>query len=735
MKTLSNFQNFIDSLESMQIEHNGNQLSIVDQYNIDNIYGTVNKFISSNNLLDANQFHSLESIETPIKSLNNSVGISDLTAESLLDLCVSCKVPTNQIKSAMESIALCIHNYTNGYNASAHFQKAAPSSVANSDFRGYEGIFSDRMVGNINTETAASLESFGADISNTITDARVAIAVTILRYHRGALHRLILNIPTDSVMVMYKVENMEVYDLSKSRSDSAAVRYEGNHRIPLVDLYGDPSPANSKLKPIILRTANDASSPNNKLLAENIVKINTRINMFELSIDAGQVGYNHLDFTDLVADNVRIKSLYVDVTDGSNTERFNLNVSEYSGARMLMSANSNDSGDRSCVMHDIMAISNDSKTASGAASALLAAFTDDAAIKFNIDASGNVNLKTSDIVVLGNLTTSIGTISGNAVVAADQTLFRTLTFKLVGYEPAAEFSEENIRKTTKAMRIMTKPIAYEIPGSQNYVVQYSLTQSRPEKVIDGLAKLMAIGNDDRGIKLILDTLGNVYDRIAAEKKLSSENYVNRIGQAFVSGQRVKPSIFMDTMAIDPALKNIRSADKWGDIRAFAEEYLLNVFSRLYRESYYTMELGDGEKPIFSVLTSIPIKNSLLSVPHYHSHLVDTAADKVADGVVEFRRTLPDGTVMNVITTTFNYMDDKMLIVPVRPSNPNSTLNFGHNRERGQFLAQATPTVNDAIFNSIIGNSREFPIVLTPIGALVQVSGLHVIFDEFGSLGI
>lgn len=735
MNGMNNFQAFIASLEGMQIQHNGQQLTMAEQMNVGNIYGCVKSFINSNNLVSTDQFHALESIETPVRSFNAGVSINDISADAILDLCVNCKVPEHQLRAAIESVALCIDNYSKNYSAAEHFQKAAPSAMANADFRGFDGMFSDRMTGVIRSEQDAALESFGADIANTITDARVAIAVTILRYHRGALHRLIPNIPTDSVMVMYKVDHMEVYDLAKSRSNSAAERYDGSHRVPFVDLYGDPTPANSKLKPIVLRTANDPASPNNKLLAENVVKINTRINMFDYSIDAGQIGYTHIDFTDLVADNVRIKALYVDVTDGTNTERFGLNVSEYSGARMLMSANSNDSGDRSCVMRDILVLGNDSKVASGAASVLLAGLTDDAVVKLNVDASGNVNLKTSEIVVLANASASISTVSGNAVVAADTTVFAGLTFTIVGYEPAAEFSEENIRKTTKAMRIMTKPIAYEIPGSQNYVVQYSLTQARPEKVIDGLAKLMSIGNDDRGVKLILDTLSNVYDRIKAEAKLSDENYVNRVGQAFVSGQRIKPSIYMDTMVIDATLKNLRSADKWGDLRAFAEEYLLNVFSRLYRESYYTMELGDGESPVFSVLTSIPIKNSLLSIPHYHNHLADKAADKVADGVVEFRRTLPDGTVLNVITTTFSYMDDKMLIVPVRPSNPNSTLNFGHNRERGQFLAQATPTVNDAIFNSLIGNSREFPIVMTPIGALIQVSGLHAIFDAFGSLGI
>lgn len=735
MSALNNFEEFIAGLESMNIDVDGDNVSITDQQTIDSVFGNVKNFITSNNLVQPDYFHSLESIETPTRALNKAVSLTGVGVEPLITLCQNCNVPTKHLKAAVESVALCIHNYCQNYSASQHFAKGSAPSGSHGDYevRGFDGVFSDRMNAMVKGEASASLESFGADVSNVISDAKVAITVTILRYHRGAIHRLIPNIPTDSVMVSYKVDHMEVYDLAKSRSDSAAERYDGQHRVPFVDLYGDPSPANTQLKPIVLRTANDAAAPNAKLLAENVGKINTSINMFDYSIDAGQVGYTHIDFTDIVADNVRIKALYFNVTDGTSNELFRLTVSEYAGARMLMNANNLDSGDRTCNFKDTLVLSNDSKTSSDVASTLLAGLTEDAVVKLVTNASGSVNLKTSEIIVLGSVAPAIGTVSGNAVIAADQTIFDALTITIVGFEPSAEFSEENVRKTTRAMRIMTKQVAYEIPGSQNFVVQYSLTQTRPETVIDGLAKLMAIGNDDRGIRLIMDTMGNVKDRIVAESKLSDANYVNKVGQAFVAGQRVKPSIFFHTITLDADLKNLRSADKWGDIRALTEENLLNIFSRLYRESYYSQELGDGEKPVFNCLTSIPIKSSLLSVPHYHNHLADSAADKVADGVIEFRRTMPDGTVLNVITTTFNYMDDKMLIVPVRPSRPQSILNFAQNRERGQFLAQATPTVNDSIFNSLIGNSREFPIITNPIGALVQISGLHAIFDTFGAL--
>lgn len=731
---MNQFQKFIAALEGMNIGHDASTLTMADRQTIGGVFATVKEFLVERNLIPGEQIASIEAFDTPVRSLNQSMSLADLGEAAIIDLVQRCGINDRHARAACESVALCIENYSNGYTVAKHFQKSSPSTVHGEvSVCGFDTLMSQRGVDSLITSPEAAIEAFGADLATTISDAKVAITVSILRYHRGALHRLIPNIPTDTSMVTYKVDNMEVYDLNKSRANSAAERYEDKHRVPFVDLYNDPTPADTTLKPIVLRVENDGTGAAAKLLAANIVKIGIGLNMFDYSIDAGQIGYSHVDFTDTVADNVRIKTLYVDVTDGTITERIALNVLDHSGSRMLMNANNQDSADRVCSMNDVTAWTAATTKADGTASALLAAFTQDAVIRLKYNVAGSINLRTSEITVHGSLVPVLTTVSGNPVVAADQTLFDSLQIKMVGYEPAAQFSEENVRKTTKAMRILTKEVGYEIPGSSNYVVQYSLIQSRPEVVVDGLTKLMALGNDNRGVKLLLDTVANVHDRINAEKVLTGDNYVNKVGQAFVAGQRVKPSIFMGTLQIPAELKNLRSADKWGDIRALAEEYLLNVLSRLYRESYYTQELLAGEKPVFSVLTSIPIKDSLLSVPHYHSHLADSAADAVADGVVEFRRTLPDGTILNVITTTFQYMDDKILMVPVRPNRPQSVLNFAQNRERGSFISAATPTVDNAIFNSLIANSREIPIPTNPVGALITISGLHEIFDGFGAL--
>jgi len=730
-----NFAEFVASCESMNLVPDLEDLSHSEQVAIGSVYGNVKEFLVQTNLA-GDQVTSIENFGKAVESFNTEVALTDIGADDVQALCKSCGIPDNQMRAAVESVGLCIHNYTHGYSMQTHFEQAAPSvSHGNFEMKQLSSIYSDHAMESLSMTPKAAVESFGAYTDNTITDAKVAITVSILRFHRSALHRIIPNIPTNSNVVTFKVDNMEVYDLTKSRDSKSSVRNDGDHRIPFVELYKDPSPANATLKPILLHTANDPAAPGNKLIDENIAKIGVEVNMFDYSVDPGVVGYNHIDYTDLVGDNVRIKALYIEIDDGTVQEMVTIPVITDGGARMNMNMNNQDSSDRTAALNGSIGLDNTTAQSSGVVSTILAGLTADAYVGVAYNASGQINLKTSNVIVHGSIDTDIKTKSGNAVIAGDQTIFDGLTIKMVGYEIDAHFSEENIRKTTRALRILTKQFGYEIPGSANNIVQYSLTQSRPETVIDGLTKMMSVGIDDRGINLILDTLQQVKDRIVAESAFGSDvPYTKRIGCNFVAGQRVKPYIYTGNIDITNSI-SIRDEDRLGDVRSYAEKYLLEVLTRIHNESYYQNELGNGEKAVFNVLTSGWIKDALLSVPHYHDHLRDTAKDAVSDGAVEFRRTMSNGNVLNVMTTTFNYMTDKMIIIPVRANSPRSTLNFAQNLERGTYVTQATPSVDSAIYNQLISNAREFPIVLNPVGALLTVSGLTQVFQDAGGLGL
>jgi len=124
---LEHFNQFIASLESMNMNPDVDQLSMKDQYALDSVYGTVKNFITETNLVPADQIAAMESFEQPMRSFNRNVSLADIGTDRIIDLCRQCGITDNNLKAACESVSLAIHNYTNGYNAAQHFNSAAPS--------------------------------------------------------------------------------------------------------------------------------------------------------------------------------------------------------------------------------------------------------------------------------------------------------------------------------------------------------------------------------------------------------------------------------------------------------------------------------------------------------------------------------------------------------------------------------------------------------------------------------
>ena len=76
------------------------------------------------------------------------------------------------------------------------------------------------------------------------------------------------------------------------------------------------------------------------------------------------------------------------------------------------------------------------------------------------------------------------------------------------------------------------------------------------------------------------------------------------------------------------------------------------------------------------------------------------------------------------------MKNKILLVPYRPNDPSSDLNFGQNHDGGQFVANYMPTDgNNAVNRRVFVNTREFPIILCPIGAIFTIEGLETILPD------
>jgi hypothetical protein len=732
------FEDFMTELNEVGIETS--DMSDDEKAQMFGVYKNVIGFLEDNKLVFSSENY--EDINKATSALNNDITIVDIGSTEIYSLVDSCGVNSDYRVPCAQAVAHCIEKYKNENMATEHFAKTdsiSSKAKMEGEVRDLGSIYSSELINTAYYEDPSeALEAFGVSSNNTIIDAKMAIAVTIMKFHKGIMPRFIPNRPTNSNVVLYDVERLELYDFNKSQSNSAAERYEGNHRIPFVELYGKPASANTEAEPIIVKESNDTAD--DFVFQDGYLHFNKQANMFDLAKDPLVPSYNNIDYTDLVSNGAKLDSIVarLQYDDGGGTtydEYIEISVADRQGSRFIMTANASDASDRMCNLDFKYSIKDSEVKMDGTPSAIAALLDSNHVIDLDITANGKLNMKTSYINVLGSVVPSIKTLDGTTVISAMQDIFDDITFSVVAYSVSATYNEENLRKSSRSMRLMNKVIGYEIPGTKNVIVTHSLIQPRPDSVINALSNLLRVGNDDRGVQVIIDAMQNVYNRIQQEKTQDIP-YDKKVMNEFVAGNKVLPFIYQDSININTEVQFMRSAEKLADVRGLAEQKLLEILTLIYNNSYYIQSLSAGMKPVFKVLTSGYIKDALLNVPYYTTIPDQPVSEKTGNSdVFEYKRMLSNGTELQIITSNFEYLADKMIIVPIIPSDSNSDLNFGHNWDRGSFVVSITAVMNRSGFKEIIANSREFPIITNPIGAYVTVNGLSNVFDGIGSLGI
>lgn len=725
---------FVTALEEMGVELDTNGMTLAEKSLMRKIWANVINFIDDNQLAAGTvNTTALEDLRAPISQFNDRMTLSDIGAPAIVGLCESCKVAPQMMHAAVRSIAFAIAN-KNAMDYGTHFNAATPAveDFENVNVRALSTVLGPSAMANIEeTGRVAGVEAFGKDIDKVVTDMKMNLAINILKFHKNLVDRLINRKPVAGNMVQFQVPYAEAYDLAKASAADSATRNHSDHKVPFLDLYKNPETANTAAKLIEPLKVNDADGV---LLADSQLMFDADIPMFDLAMDAAKVGYNHVDYSDLVSEGVMLDTIYLSVTDGTTTEILPIVVKGRSSARYLMRASSRDSAERSCVLNEAIKLDSTTEVTAGTPTTLLSTVTGGAFVRARIRVSGEINLKTADTSAHGTLSTEITTDDGSAVDPAIVTDYNALTFSLAAYSLDARYSEENMRKTSAAVRMNMRPLSYEIPVGKNVVVDYSLAQVQPDAVLNVVSQAIAIGNDYRAINFMMEQLNIVYDRIQSEGGDGIFlDHQDRIGYDYVAGMQVMPAVFMDTFDIDAAVTSLSSGRTLGDIRGAVEKYLIEMCAKLYSDSMYVEQLNPGEKPRFRVLTSGPVLASILNVPHYHDHLNTTAP---ADGEnILYTRVLPDGTVLEVFTTTWEMMTDKMLLVPFRATAPDSILNFAQNCDRGTFVANFSPTSFQATHKRIATNSREIPIITNPVAALLTITKISELFDGMASLGV
>lgn len=568
-------------------------------------------------------------------------------------------------------------------------------------------------------------ESFGANIDKVLPDIRASLAVTLLQFHRSLLDRIIHRRTSASPYIKYVVPYSEVYDMIKSNDADHMVRNEGEHIHPFIELYGDPRVVSNQLQPIVPLKSNDTNSD---LYSDGYIKFNHEVNMFDLSVIATQLGHTHHNYTDLVSENVVVNSVLVKLTKGGVEEIFPINMLNVNGSRLQMQPNTKDSGIRAAFVDYTLKMKKGMKTITGAESTILADTTETDCLRVNLRMGFQINLKYSDATGMGYLSMEPYNVNKSQVAAGVVTLAGEVTAELLAYSLDARFSEENLRKSNLAIRHHIRTFDFEIPNGRNILIDYAFDEEIPEFLMSLVTESVSLGQDHRGIDLIVKELLHVYDVTREENADPAfRSRLDKIGFQYVAAQMVRPVVYLNTIDLDN-VDTIRSSDMLGDIRQYVEWELLNLVSLIYQNSYYKHQLKPGEAPVFKCFTSSVILENILSIPHIHDHLnKETPADGSS---VEYRRVLPNGTILDCVTVTFDYMRDKIVMIPYRENDPEDILNFGHNWDFGTFVAHYNYQMNNSANKRLFANSRAAITPTSPIGLYLNVKNISKIVDLF-----
>lgn len=679
----------------------------------------------------------------------SAVGSQELASmgEGLYQLCKDCEIPEERIASTMENLALIVHRYTND-RVDDHFKTMQTADIGH---RNLASIYPSSVTANASYSGALmGREMFGSDMAQSIADIKTAMTLTLLKGYKGLSNRLMHRVSNDTGVVQFVRPNDEFYDLAKSQNKSTAERQSWAHRNQMITLLRHPEPVDMELIPVV--PLYDADTEHKYLVANNILKPNVEIPLWDLSMVEGKVGYDQLNYTDLLSARIQLRAVHLKVTKGDpaaggTTEQFMVNLTPYAnmGTFTHMNNTQDNVADRGVMFLTKIAFDKDLMTAEDKRTTIFSGMNRSLEYVIgSLNFNGRANLQSARVYGSGNVEfRPVVSINGADASPELKELVKDITCEVIGWEIDAFYSEENFRKTNMAVRSMTDVLTYTLPDGRTIVVDHAHNQTLPEHALDVAAEVQTIGIDHRNLQLIMKTLKATADRVKNEMSDSRyiENYDNMtVAKSFVSGCRVNPTVMIKTIDFQNVV-NFRTSDVLSDLWTYMRACMNTITTEMHYRSLLLQQLEDSA-PVYKCITTTPIIDCLWSLASIHENQMPSGKNgeqvfevKVPGKPTEFKTVLPNGTIIEFVTTAFHYMEDTMILIPYRPNQPQSDLNFAVNYDGGQYSVNWTPTDGaNATYRRSMQNTREYPIALNGMGCIINILNRDKYWTGIGKIG-
>lgn len=665
----------------------------------EDVASTVTGFLSSNSIGSTNAKTNRFKIDTSFESAQ----LETLGVDSITGLVAEANVPAEFAAQAAADVGTLLFKAASAgddFTATIADQSTVAKHNGSTSVIGVEDLLPASMQ-SAYAEGNVGVEAFGNNTDKVISDLQTAVVISLLKWHNTITPRLLATIATSQPTASYVREECVVFNLEDTIENDKSV----------LDLYNDPSDVTNELtliEPI------QASDPDSLLVADGILAFGIKTPIMALSVDSSRYGHGNINRTDIVADGVKMQSIIVSITDGTDTEEFEIavpsNVGRLTRVNNAVSAMRGAQVSFTSVL-DVTSVARGATAPSTIIAGLLDVNTDKIIMTF--EASPRMDIRNGDTMTLGSVAIDAVNNAGG-VAAATATAVASAT-TLYGYTVEARYAEENNRKSNIAATMERTQLQYEIPQGRNYLIDvpHNGPDVNRSRDVASLHNVIRIGQDNVTLEMVVSVLEEV--GLATAAFAANPTRANKPGARYVAGGRVNPVFVQDTLDVS-TINQYSDAERQDAIEGKIMTFLNSVCGEIMTKSFYDQQLDGGKAPLFRLITSGRVLTNVLGAKPGDFAIENSNS-------VQLTLKLSSGIVLEVITTTFESMNNKMILVPYLPGDPKSELNFGHNRDYGTIVGSYSHSEGGSSVNRLMANVRELPVPTNAIGAIIDVTGI------------
>ncbi len=639
--------------------------------------------------------------------------------QKIRDLCDKCRVAPEHMEAAMKRTAGLLFA-TLGRKEGEAMMEYRATNMGDQTATSLETLFPAgvlRDFGNV-----ADLQSFGIQIDRVTPDLKTVLTIGLMQFHANLTPRIVPVQTVSQGNVTIVRESMEVFDMANN----------ARKPVRLIELYRSPKMVSTRAIRIKPLKANDAEGQ--FLVADDIYKFQKQMNLFALALDQSKAGYEKFNHTDLIEEGIVVDGVLVKVTtaatlgEGTAGDFYVMLHIPTGRGRLTQVADDLRSTDRRLNL-DRFSCRIDKSTEAFTGVAALAStdgvlngLTDGLALAIDFHLNFHVDRKAAMADASGWLGDArLIKADGSALTDDEKKWLEGVTLSLVGYTMDARYNEDNKRKVSIRAEINRRSMSYELPTGRNFVVDTAIGQDGSQNAAARLAQLEHIGRDSNNLDIIGEVMRSVHDQNVAFNN-DSESQM-QLAATYAAGDQVNPYVYMNTLDMS-GLYGIRSGDMSGDIKQYVKQYFNRITSGILVHSLYQQQLAQGAKVVFRLITSPEILGNLFMMRHFHSHLDN---DENGSGGVEHVVVLDNGVRLEIVTTTFESMDNKVILIPYLADAQGSILNFGTDYDQGTLVGSfQIGTDGGASYHRMFSVTRELLIPTNVIGAVIDVVGTSAV---------